>query len=317
MPLTVVPVKNEDNPPEMCLSSILEDPRPPHAERDEDELPSSFVKVEGKEGDVSGRPLTVVPVKNKDNPPEMSQLPSGPTPRDELVAPLPLAGVVKETGGGDHELTKGSEKQTAKGRFSCSFCGKGYAYRCKLALHVKVHTGEKPFPCSICGKRFTQKVNMLSHTRTHTGEKPFSCSVCRKTFAHKSNMVAHAKTHTGERPFACANCGKTFFQKSNMLTHMKTHCGDRRAFAPAVCGKTYSHQNSLSVRARLHDEDKSLTCSVCGKKFSRMIDLRAHAGEKPCCCIVCAKRFAQKTHLEAHTRTHTGCAAKVTLIRTI
>ncbi|XP_073422422.1 gastrula zinc finger protein XlCGF66.1-like [Dendrobates tinctorius] len=99
---------------------------------------------------------------------------------------------------------RGNEKQAApesKKPFSCSECGRYFAYKSHFVNHQRTHTGEKPFSCSECGKCFNHKGNLISHQRTHTGEKPFSCSECGKCFARKSHFVGHQRTHIGEKPY--------------------------------------------------------------------------------------------------------------------
>ncbi|OJJ43721.1 hypothetical protein ASPZODRAFT_73594 [Penicilliopsis zonata CBS 506.65] len=112
-------------------------------------------------------------------------------------------------------------------------CGKGFAQKTHLDIHMRAHTGDKPFVCKEpkCGQRFSQLGNLKTHQRRHTGEKPYSCDVCQKRFAQLGNVRAHKNIHFKKKPFVCLldDCGKPFTQLGNLKSHQnKFHASTLR-----------------------------------------------------------------------------------------
>ncbi|KAJ5375364.1 hypothetical protein N7517_007370 [Penicillium concentricum] len=112
-----------------------------------------------------------------------------------------------------------------KRKYNCNLpgCGKSFAQKTHLDIHIRAHTGDKPFICKepSCGQRFSQQGNLKTHQRRHTGEKPFQCEICHKRFAQRGNVRAHKLTHDQSKRFDCRldECGKQFTQLGNLKSH--------------------------------------------------------------------------------------------------
>ncbi|VDN99165.1 unnamed protein product [Rodentolepis nana] len=87
---------------------------------------------------------------------------------------------------------------------------------------------------------------------TTNEEKRFNCDV---SFKCQSELTSHMCIHTDERPFKCGECKQAFKQKSTLIRHVRVHTGER----PYRC-KVY----------------ESLKCSVCGMRFTNMLDWGLH-----------------------------------------
>uniref|UniRef100_UPI00358FB4AA uncharacterized protein n=1 Tax=Myxine glutinosa TaxID=7769 RepID=UPI00358FB4AA len=77
----------------------------------------------------------------------------------------------------------------------------------------------KPHYCTECGLRFAFRSKLEVHRRTHTGERPYACEMCGMTFAQSYNLLRHKRTHMAQRPYVCSRCGRGFIRRGQFLRH--------------------------------------------------------------------------------------------------
>ena len=120
------------------------------------------------------------------------------------------------------EMTVRKGAKRKRGQHECGVCEKVFVSASKLAIHMRIHTNERPYKCDVCEKRFTQLGNLQIHVRIHTNEKPYECDVCEKCFHTSGNLERHMRIHTNEKPYECDMCEKCFRRADGLTKHMRT-----------------------------------------------------------------------------------------------
>uniref|UniRef100_A0A7M4G2L6 ZXD family zinc finger C n=1 Tax=Crocodylus porosus TaxID=8502 RepID=A0A7M4G2L6_CROPO len=144
-------------------------------------------------------------------------------------------------------------------QFSCSFpgCNKQYDKACRLKIHMRSHTGERPFICDFegCGWSFTSMSKLLRHKRKHEDDRRFTCPVegCGKSFTRAEHLKGHSITHLGTKPFECPveGCCAKFSARSSLYIHSKKHLQDvdslKTRCPVSSCNKLFTSKHSMKT----------------------------------------------------------------------
>ena len=110
-------------------------------------------------------------------------------------------------------LAEHRRSYSGKRPLECSVCSRRVKISEHLALHMHCVHGSATdklkqdenvkFDCTVCGQRCTTVHCLAVHSRVHSGEKPYKCYMCDMAFTQAGNLKVHMRVHTGQKPYKC------------------------------------------------------------------------------------------------------------------
>ncbi len=215
-----------------------------------------------------------------------------------------------------HEL-----KVTAKVKYFCSQCAKGFHEEKHKLMHELGHTHHftegsaiKANPLFGIPPKFHDFVRQLYKQNIGRSDK-VECPDCKRMIT-KEYMHSHLRAKEDMRPFQCSLCPKAFTSGANLRTHMKYHLGIK-AYQCDKCAEEFNKKHQLDVHmVKVHADEATkneitnrFICHHCGSGFISLTSLKRHEtihGPRNSKCTYpgCTASFYRKTTLEDHIFRH-------------
>ena len=190
----------------------------------------------------------------------------------------------------------------------CQDCSKVFRTKSNLNQHRNIVHQNVRHVCDKCGKSFTHSGYRYHKLTAHRSEdlessssdegskssieeqiKKFECEKCGKRFAQNSLLrkhvsAVHEQTNDktgGVRKFQCPYCPSQFKRKDHVdrhITHLHSIVPDAKLFEcnHPNCGKRFQSAGRLQQHSKLHQDNSTHPCPICGKTILRKKNLSIH-----------------------------------------
>ena len=164
--------------------------------------------------------------------------------------------------------------------YECKICDKKFTRAFTLEGHMTTHDGTERFLCSKCGRKFAWKSELNLHLKRNTCNSDTTlhkCDFCHRRFNSRLGVRRHMKNHP------------EFSESSKVLNDqsvVKRRSLDHNRLTPyecQVCFKKFSARRHLSGHYRIHTGENFHSCTVCDRYYTRAIDLENHLRKESHC----------------------------------
>ena len=157
-----------------------------------------------------------------------------------------------------------------RNELKCRECGKIFAMKQNLDVHMKSVHSFASVKCTICHQSFTRQSNLTSHYNyVHDVVdnylvmddgieiQYYECEECSFESRYEKNLRKHILTvHSEERKFNCTECPYVSNRMDNLSMHIKTqHSSKATIFACEECDYTSKYiQNVRKHGKKVHSK---------------------------------------------------------------
>lgn len=157
-----------------------------------------------------------------------------------------------------------------KGRYQCNTCKLKFSKLSYVAIHVRLHTGERPFFCFKCNRDFRLKKTAANHILSCTGKDCFHPALASDAVKPVSSTikVSQELQRKSVKPMPskdkltkCPVCSKSFNSSVGFSNHLRGGCA-RKCFScqELVSEKSFSnHHQQCLKKGVLASEKQTLS----------------------------------------------------------
>lgn len=205
-------------------------------------------------------------------------------------------------------------------KFHCKDCAVGFKSLDSLNRHMhKYHQAARNYPCTICSRKYITRGDLKEHMKFHDDDSKYPCGTCNAKFKTITNLRTHVNAlHTDPKDYKylCVMCGNKYSTSGALSDHIQ-HRHNTRSVSCTLCNKKFYAQKELK-RHMVKHSDNFFECNVCDAKYKRKSVLNQHLTkqhgignykfdvEKKFGCNICELKFVTQNKLKRHVRTHTG-----------
>ena len=135
----------------------------------------------------------------------------------------------------------------------CEQCGKKYARKEGLTVHIKTQHEGVMYQCPLCPKTFKERTSRWQHKNlVHSTDKKYDCKYCKLRFGSESELRRHLPKHEIDSQYSCRHCGKKMAFKNSLLKHEMIHTGEKPfVCSEENCGKRWISKGGLARHKRV------------------------------------------------------------------
>jgi hypothetical protein len=160
--------------------------------------------------------------------------------------------------------------------------------------------------CPVCEQNLGTATAVRTHPLFHEGVCPHDCLTCGACFRTIKEQKHHKRVeHPEVAPFLCQNCDGWFSTTGGLVRHSAVHTNILRC---SVCGKHFQAMSEMRIHMyNEHSLSVKHYCDVCQLQFPNSAKLLKHAEKHQQMqfrCIKCRMSFTGFNELMAHRKIH-------------